>query len=143
MLVIIPHEPEKDQEDGWYPSNLDRGGCVIADTEKNLGISVEAFDLMQTIKRNNDSVGDISWWACDDGTHAFSWWGAIYRVIDPNDSEAPRDFYVNNIMWSVCTKIPNDVPPEAMQVIDAGVPETASWKEPFRYETETPSHDMD
>lgn len=128
-IVIVPIDPEKGVEDGWYPTGRGRIGCVVLDTKKTLGVSEEAFELMRKVQRNRDAIGDISWWECDDGTHAFSWCGSIHRVISPEDAEGDRDFHVHNRLWAACTKIPNEVPEAAKLMIDQN-PTTYAWAEP-------------
>lgn len=135
-LVIVPHEPEKGIEDGWYPTNKHRFGCVITDTKKNLGVSEEAFELMKSIKRNHDAIGDIGWWECDDGTHAFSWFGSVHRVIDPHTAEGDRTFRIVPSLKDACTIIPNDVPEEAklaFAAVEVEGDEIYSWKEPSSF----------
>lgn len=135
-LVIVPHEPEKGIEDGWYPTNNHRMGCVVTDTKKTLGVSEEAFELMKLIQRNHDAIGDIGWWECDDGTYAFSWFGSVHRIIDPHTSEGDRTFRVLPSLKNACTIIPNDVPEEAKAAADlaeAQDKEIYSWKEPSSF----------
>lgn len=85
LIVIEPIEPEKgaSAKEGWVPMGPERLGSVLCKTKGRLGVSREAFDLLKQIPRGTDCIGDIGWWECGDGSHAFSWFGAIYRVIDP------------------------------------------------------------
>jgi hypothetical protein len=124
-LVFIPNEPEKGIGDSWWP--VDQKGKLgsVLGSSKRLGVSQEALALMRTIKLNRDAIGDIDWWKCDDGEKAFSWFGVLYRVMDPADSEAARGFQVYE---SECVIIPNEVPPEAVEAVKAGAP---FWREPF------------
>lgn len=134
-IVVVPDEPEKNiskDKNLWWPTGGPKGyvlGCVVGDTKNQLGISQEALDLMEGIQRNHDDIGDISWWECHDGTHAFSWWGSIYRIIDPLTAEADRDFHLKPSIVCACTIIPNDVPEEAKKVLDTEE-DPVSWKEP-------------
>ncbi len=117
-LVMIPQEPEKGIGKGWYPTGSeDRLGCVLTDSKKNLGISKQALQIMQQVKRNQDAVGDLGWWRCDNGKYAFSWWGALYRIIDLK-AEGARDFQVHS---DQCTVIRNTVPKAAKLAIDANL----------------------
>jgi hypothetical protein len=127
--VIVPIDPTKSVGNGWYPTGGDRIGCVLLDTKRQLGVSEEALSLMRRIPRNRDSFGDISWWACDDGTHAFSWLGAIHKVLDPLNIEASRDFHITDRSRSLCTIIPNEVPEIAQAAIDENSACDA-WSEP-------------
>ena len=122
-IVLVPNEPEKvisDKDPLWWPTGESRStlGCVVGPTETELGVSQEALDLMEDIQRNHDAVGDISWWETSDGNHAFAWWGAIYRIINPDTAEADRDFHLKPSVVRSCTIIPNDVPDEAKKVLD-------------------------
>jgi hypothetical protein len=128
-IVIVPLEPDKDLGDGWFPAGGGRIGCVLLDTKKSLGLSEEALALMPRMKRNHDDMGDLDWFACHDGTYAFSWFGVIHRVIDPENSERARNFFVSDRLKSHCTIIPNDVPEAAKLAIDADS-SAYSWAEP-------------
>ena len=116
----------------WFVPTASRHiGCVVLDTAKHLRVSVEAMALMKKIPRGQDSMGDISWWAVSDGTHAFSWIGAIFRVIDPESSESDRDFFPHEGLPH--TVIPNIITAEMVaglvNHIEDG--ETFMWQEPF------------
>ena len=138
-IVIVPKDPDKDITNKrprlWWPtggSNRNILGCVLGNSQTMLGISAEAIKLMETVKRNHDAVGDLGWWKCDDGSYAFSWWGPIFRIVDPGTAEGDRDFRVHEGQY---IKIVNQVPLEAKKVIDAfkkeDEEEPAHWKEPF------------
>ena len=127
-LVFVPFEPEKDITLEWWPTGGlygDRLGCVLGDSERMLGVSNEALRLMKKIPRNNDSIGDIDWWLCDDGKYAFSWFGSIHRVIHTNNAQAPQNFVVKP---DRCRIISNELPEEAIQFIDKH-PELHYWNE--------------
>lgn len=109
MIVMAPNEPEKDIENEWFPTNANRMGCVLCDTKNKLGVSQEALELMKTIQVGRDAIGDIDWWLCGDGKYAFSWFGSIYRVIDPKNAQSARGF---KVYQNECTVIPNDLPDE-------------------------------
>lgn len=134
-LILIPNNPAEDigKPGGWYPTGDGRIGCVLTDTKARLGISEEAFDLMKSIPHNNDAIGDISWWECEDGTWAFCWFGSIHRIINAAHAEGDRGFHVTNKLKEFCTIIPNDVPGEAKTALDhsiASEDEIFYWKEP-------------
>lgn len=128
-IVVIPSNPAEGVGDNWYPTSNDRLGCVVMDTKSNLGVSKEAFELMRGVKRNYDAIGDIGWWLCDDKTWAFSWFGPIFRVIDPDTAEGDRDFRVTAKHWANCTEIPNDVPDEVRKAFTSD-PDVVMWAEP-------------
>lgn len=128
FLVIEPIEPEKDIDNEWWPTGQGRIGCVVGNSKKNLGVSKEALAVMKGVRKNWDSIGDLGWWKCDDGTHAFSWFGSIHRIIDPKDAEAARDF---RIFENECSIIPNEPPQEAKDKLDENMVDVYAWKEPF------------
>lgn len=142
LLYFYPSPDLFNDETRFIPTD-DRShiGCVVMDSKKDLRVSREAIELMKQIEVGSDSIGDIDWWACDDGTHAFSWFGAIYRVIDPKTAQSARGFKPHAGL--PCTLIPNDVPPEIVEaklVLDEEEPYEGGddspymWKEPFRIE---------
>lgn len=110
LIICCPDESLLTKEhDWWVPTDtIGNMGCVVMDSAKNLSVSSEALDLMKLVRVGHDSVGDIDWWACNDGNHAFSWWGPIFRVIDVNDSISARGFRPSNSL--PFTEIPNELP---------------------------------
>lgn len=111
-IVIVPEAAEEGIMDRWWPTGGNRMGCVVEDSRRRVGISKEAIDLMRGIKTGRDSIGDIDWHWCVDGTYAFGWWGAIYRIIRPHEDIGARDFKVHPGEY---VEVPNDVPPEVAE----------------------------
>lgn len=101
-------------------SSIDRPGNmgqVIMDTEKYLGVSDEAIELLKTVKNGRDAIGDVDWFKSSDGKMNFAWFGPVNRIINPDDAEAARGFRVpaeGNYI-----KIENEVPLAARSCIDA------------------------
>jgi len=128
-LYFIPtdHQPTSN----FHPTGGNNMGCVTSDSKKFLQVSQEALDLMRKIKKNHDAIGDISWWRCADGTYAFSWFGAIFRIVDPDDAECDRDFAIPPAEFY--TLIPNDVPKE----VKKGIGSKFYWRKPFSLTVET------
>lgn len=87
-------------------------GQVIMNTEKNLGVSPEALELMKNVKIGHDDLGDIDWFETTIGG-TFSWLGGPYAIKLPGDIETTRDF---KILKHVV--IPNDTPQGAKDTID-------------------------
>lgn len=148
-IVISPKNPEQDIAKGkklWWPTGGPKGwtlGCVLGDSKTQLGVSEEAIKLMEKVRRNHDAVGDLGWWKCHDGTFAFSWWGPIYRIVDPGRAEGDRDFRVHEGQY---IRIVNQVPMAAKKVIDgfkADEEEPAHWNEPFSIEYQDNEPDAD
>ncbi len=97
-LLFVPNKPYENIGKGWFPVN-DTGiiGSCIYDSEKNVGISTEALELMKKIPRGNDGIGDIDWFQSGyDKTYVFSWLCALYRVMDPKDCVSARGFYTHD-----------------------------------------------
>lgn len=69
-------------------------GCVC-DASK-VKISQEAIELLKTVPKGADDIGDIDVFKADDNRVIISWFGGYYKVIDPKKSEAARDtnFYL-------------------------------------------------
>ena len=69
-------------------------GCVC-DASK-VKISQEAIELLKTVPKGADDIGDIDVFKADDNRIIISWFGGYYKVIDPKKSEAARDtnFYL-------------------------------------------------
>lgn len=132
LIVIEPIEPEKDAsaKKGWVPVGPGRFGSVLCKTKGHLGVSKEAVNLLRQVQRGVDSIGDLSWWECDDGSHAFSWFGAAYRIIDPSTAIGDRDYTVLPSLLQDCETIPNEVPDEAKAAIDGAKGEPIyRWKD--------------
>lgn len=137
-LVMVPKNPEQDITDKgerlWVPTGGKNGnnlGCVLGNSKTMLGISAPALKLMELVKRNRDCVGDLGWWKCDAGNYAFSWWGPLYRIVNPYTCEGDRDWAIHHDQY---IKIVNQVPAKAKAVIDAfvdGEKEPAHWDTPF------------
>lgn len=134
LIICAPTDPDEKAE--WWPTSNDgRMGCVLGNSKKYLRISQAALDLLQTIRIGNDSIGDIDWWKCDNGTYAFSWFGAIYRVINPKDAVTARDF---RIYPDQCTVIPNKPTKEMIAGALKAEENMLSWKQPFSVKRKTP-----
>ncbi len=125
-LIFIPNKPYENIGDGWYPVN-DKGniGSVISNTPKNLGISEEALELMQKVKRGSDGIGDIDWFKTNKHEYVFSWIGGLYRILDPSDSVTARGF---SIYRNECQIIENSLNNKIIDSVNNG---DYIWKEPF------------
>jgi hypothetical protein len=113
VLVIETVEPENENYPGWVPVGPGKIGCVLCDTKRGLGASKEALNWLQRVQRSHDDIGDVDWFACDNGTKAFGWIGGLCSLKD-RDAMGSRTFQV---FPEDCTVIPNDVPEEAKKVI--------------------------
>jgi hypothetical protein len=111
FLIIEAVKPDKDKN--FIPTGGSKIGCVLIDTEKYLGMSDEAYELLKTIKPSNDAIGDVMTWEANEMGHCFGWLGPIKRLVNPKTSECSRD----GIIDLKYVKIPNDVPPDAAEAV--------------------------
>ncbi len=88
-------------------------GNVYMNTKETLGISKEALEILRTLKKGRDSIGDIDWFATGD-KYAFGWLGPIHRLVDPATAETSRQYVIGDYV-----DIPNsDAPQEAIDAIE-------------------------
>lgn len=86
----------------------------------------DALHAMRMIPRGRDSIGDISWGPYDaGGSHdrggwAFSWFGPVFRIIDPATAVGCNSWHVPADLTDKCTIVGNTVPAPAMAMVDAG-----------------------
>jgi hypothetical protein len=93
-----------------------RIGQVIMNTGKHLGVSKEAYQILKTIKRGRDDLGDINWFVTTNNNmnaHAFSWLGGPKQIVNPEWAEGGRAYVLGAYV-----EIPNDVPQAAAEAID-------------------------
>lgn len=130
-VVVVPEAAVVDPT--WVPSGNRDGHCflgsVLLDTRAHLHASQEALDLLARIKNGRDAIGDWDWWACDDGKHACSWFGPIFRIVDPATAVGARG---TRVFPDQATLIPNDVPPGLADEVDAALDKgMAFYREPL------------
>lgn len=105
------------KSDDEVTSTIDHPGTfgqVIANTKANLGVSQEAIDLMATVKRGRDSIGDIDWFKLAAGGHAFGWIGGPKAIKQASEIETSRQWNTGEFI-----NIDNAlIPPEAKAHID-------------------------
>jgi hypothetical protein len=113
FLIVNAVKPEKD--DNFMPAGGSTLGCILKDTSKYLGMSKEAFELLKTIKKSCDDIGDVMAWKKED-THFFGWLGGIKNLIDIREGEtsSSRDGILQDLKFN---EIPNNVPVEAFEII--------------------------
>lgn len=114
LLVIEAMEPEK-PEPGWAPIEPGKIGCVLQGTGRKLGVSKEALALLDTVRKCEDDLGSIDWFECRDGTHAFSWIGGPFRILDPRRIEMARS---SRVYPEACIRIENQTSPDLRAMID-------------------------
>lgn len=127
LIICAPSRAEENPV--WYPTSNDgRMGCVLGNSKRYLKISQEALKLLQTITIGRDAIGDIDWWKCDDVRYAFSWFGGIFRVINPKDATTARDF---RTYPDQCTVIPNNPTKEMIAGALKAEANQLTWKKLF------------
>lgn len=126
MLVFNVDTPEQGVDGlSWSPVGDGRFGNAVKAVPELLGISKEALELMSRVKRCNDGVGDLMW-----SSGAFSWFGSIYRIMDPNKAEVARTFRITEGEYS---EIPNEFTPSEMLRIEHAIRiDSYSWSWPSR-----------
>lgn len=91
---------------GEVKTSLDNAGCLgqtVLDSGANLGISREALELLKSVKRGKDPVGDLYWKAKETGRCIFAWRGAPVVAISPDTCKASDFFAIH-----AHTVVPND-----------------------------------
>lgn len=105
-----------DKSNDEVASSIDRPGNlgqVISNTEKNLGISAEAFALLKTVKNARDAIGDVMFFETNDNA-AFGWLGGPKAIKRPENIEGCRA-----TRWDLkYISIPNEPPEGAKEAID-------------------------
>ena len=110
--LIIETLNEKEDKN-FIPVGPNRLGSVLIETDKFLGMSKEAADLLKTIKKSHDDIGDICVWKTNDNKDCFSWLGGFKKIIDVTIAEGDSSG-IADIRY---VTIKNIVPPEALKVL--------------------------
>lgn len=100
---------------GAVTTNLDKPSCVgsfIHKTKDNLGISIEALDILKRLKRSKKGLGEMDWSKDEAGQGLFGWVGGAKRLIDPKLIEVSPS-------WQILehTSISNEVPSEVKALL--------------------------
>lgn len=114
VLVIETVSPDETNYPGWTPMGPGRIGCVITDTKVSLGASEEALAWLRGVKKSRDDIGDVDWFACNDGKKAFGWLGGVYSVKD-RKAEGSRSY---EVFPDDCVRIANEPPAAAVRAVD-------------------------
>lgn len=117
ILIIETQDLDKEHPDFVpYGENKDGGfniGCVLLNTEKNLGASKEAIKWLKDVKKSNDCIGDIDCFKQNDGVYVFGWLGGLYAVKQKK-AEGSRS-YTSDFPY---IEIENTIPEGAKTYID-------------------------
>lgn len=79
-------------------------GCVC-DASK-VKISPEAIELLKTVPKGHDDIGEIDVFKANDDMIIVAWLGGYLKVIDPKNAEAARNTNFNLLTASENVEIP-------------------------------------
>lgn len=111
--IIIETIDEKEDKN-FVPAGGSRFGSVLIETDKFLGMSKEAVELLKTLKKSHDAIGDVTTWKTNDNRDCFGWIGGFKRIVNMTTAEGDRD----GIIDIKHVTIENDVPQEVIDIID-------------------------
>ena len=111
---IIIETIDGKEDKNFVPIGGTRFGCVLIETDKFLGMSKEAVTLLKTIKKSHDAIGDVTTWKTNDNKDCFAWIGNLKKIVNMEKAEGDKD----GIIDIKHVTIENDVPQEAMDIID-------------------------
>jgi len=105
----------------WIPAGNGKIGCVLLHSKKHLEISKEALAVLQKVKRNRDSIGDLMWNKSDEAGWVFAWLGTprvlkSISEIEDGTLTGDRDFQIPDSEHYILVK--NNPPQAACEVID-------------------------
>lgn len=90
-IIIQTVDPR--ETPGFKPINEQRVGNVVLDTKNCLGMSMQAWKLMKTIRKGWDDIGDVMAFIPDSGSHCFGWLGGFNKILHTERAEFPNDGY--------------------------------------------------
>jgi hypothetical protein len=113
FLIIETIKPQKDEF--FIPAGGQNIGCVLSRTNKFLGMSKEAFELLKTIKTSYDGIGDVMAWKAGED-YCFGWLGGLRSLIDikTGDVTCSIDKIPDDLPF---IQIKNEIPVEAFEII--------------------------
>jgi hypothetical protein len=66
------------------------GSLGVVCYANSVEFSPEAVELLKTIKKSDDDLGDVNIFQTLDNTIIFSWMGGYKRLVDPSNSQFSR-----------------------------------------------------
>lgn len=111
-LIIETIDGKEDKN--FIPVGGSRFGSVLIETDELLGMSKEAVELLKTIKKSHDDIGDVSMWETNDNKYCFGWIGGFKKIIDMTKAEGDKTGFID----IKHVTIENHVPKEAIDVIN-------------------------
>jgi hypothetical protein len=67
------------------------GSLGVVCNANSVEFSADAVELLKTIKKGDDDIGDVNIFQTFDNTIVFSWMGGYLRLIEPSKSQFSRD----------------------------------------------------
>ena len=120
-VVIVP-DSDTTPTPEWSPSgnrkNYPSFENILFDTGKHLRASPEALELLSQMRVWPDPVGDWRWVRTNDGTCACTWFGAVYRIIDPTVEVAAKG---TQVFREHVRLVPNVVGDELRAEVDEAI----------------------
>lgn len=115
FLIIETSNPELSHKN-WHQTGL---GCVVCNTETNLGISKDAISLLKEVQAGNDDLGDIDWFQSDNAGPVFTWIGAPKTIYHPSEIEGSLDYNPSKFIEdNAFVEIENEVSNDAKSAIE-------------------------
>lgn len=114
--------------DDFLPAGEGRIGCLLHNpTERLLGISSEAMELLGRIPKSNDDIGDVDCFMSGEEWN-FGWLGGELTtkpVGEGHQLSGSKTWDIEMVKRMPHAEIPNDVPEGAREAIDEKVAELA------------------
>lgn len=81
----------KENAEGLINDPNKPGQLGIAVNAESVEFSPDAVDLLKTVERSNDDLGDVDMFETTDNKIIFGWLGGFNRVVDPTLCTGARD----------------------------------------------------
>jgi len=109
---FIVTEPFVDNDDNLVlPDGHNIIGTMVIDTENNLGMSSEAWEIIKKMERSGDDIGDFNAYHRDDNKDCVSWLGGPRKVVSPL-SDLPYCGVPDDLKF---IEIPDETNPEIIE----------------------------
>lgn len=89
-------------------------GCVIS--AASVDISLEALELLKSVKKGKKKIGDIDIFKADEGLIIIGWKGGYLNAFRPSDIEASKDYDVS-LLTATTEEI--EIPQEFKNFVDS------------------------
>lgn len=113
--ILVEYKSNKSNEVLTTPFDTESMGYVVGDVG-HIGISKEAYELLRSVKKSGDSIGDIDVFRLANGNYAFSTLSGMCFMGNYKELQGSSSFSVPPI--ESFQLIENNVPPEAIEAIN-------------------------